>query len=379
MNATDTLLCALLRDSGAAPRALPPPEDAWHFVERARLHGVLPLVDERLASLPNRAAWPKEVLGPVHDAAIAAVVVEALQHQELVRVLGTLAQAGVAPILMKGAALAESHYPRPSLRPRSDADMLVPEAEVAAAEGAFAGLGYAREPGVAGAYVSYQACWTRHDSRGIAHRVDLHWKVNNAQVLARSLDYAELSAHAVTVPALGPHARALSPAYALLLACMHRAGHMADPHLYDGEDHAGGDWLIWLYDIHLLLSRMTGEESDRFVALAAAKRMKAVCLDALARTAECLGTEIPASVMAGLDAGRATEPSARLLDGKPFTRMLGDFGAIDGLGGRLRLLRELAFPSAEHMRRKFAGAAFRWLPWLYLRRAASGAWRLFSR
>jgi hypothetical protein len=338
----------------------------------------VPLLDERLSRRADRSAWPAEFLVACHEEAMAGVAAEMLQQRELMRVLEALAKAGVRPVLFKGAALAYSHYPRASLRPRNDADLLVPEAAVAAAGEALAALGYARKPGVTGELIAYQSCWTRADAHGPIYQVDLHWKVNNAQALASALDYEDLSAHCVAVAALGPYARAPEPAYALLLACMHRAGHMGDPHFAEEADHPGGDRLVWLYDMHLLLSRMSAAECDEFVALAARKRMRAVCRDALLRARACFDTPIPPSVAAGLDPHGDDEPSARLLDGRPALRMLGDFRAIEGMAGRARWLRELFFPPATYMRQKYPDASFAWLPWLYLRRALHGAWKLLS-
>jgi hypothetical protein len=376
MTATEVLLGSLLRDQSRCPGEVPPPGDPRQFLQAARLHGVTSLLDERLARLPNRSAWPAEILDACREAAIEGVAREVLQHRELLRVLEGFAMAGVEPLLLKGAVLAYTHYPRPALRPRGDTDLLVPDSCVAAAEGALGELGYARNPGVSGAYIAYQSSWTGRDGSGMSHHVDLHRRVNNAQVLARALDCAELAARAVRVEALGPHARAPAPAHALLLACMHRAGHMADPHQSAEAGHPGGDRLIWLYDMHLLVSRMAAAELDGFAELAVAKSMTAICRDALEHAARLIGTRIPDRVLARLAEGAAFEPSARLLDGRPASRMIGDFAAIEGAAGRARWLRELAFPSPAHMRRKYAGARFGWLPWLYARRAAGGLWRL---
>jgi hypothetical protein len=147
---------------------------------------------------------------------------------------------------------------------------------------------------------------------------------------------------------------------------------MGNAHHSGLADHPGGDWLIWLYDIHLLFTRMSAEERDEFVSLATEKRMKAVCRDALSRCASCFSTAIPAPVLDHLRPAGPVEPSARLLHRGPALRLLGDLAALEGLQARARWLRELVFPSPDYMRTKYKGAAIPWLPWLYLRRAADG-------
>jgi hypothetical protein len=49
-----------------------------------------------------------------------------------------------------------------------------------------------------------------------------------------------------------------------------------------------------------------------------------------------------------------------------------DFRALDGLRARLKFTRELLFPSEAYMRGKYPGSGSTAMPWLYLRRAASG-------
>lgn len=376
MTGIDALLCSLLREGGQWSGDVPAPADAERLIDVARRHGVLSLVDDCLAGLPGRNAWPAAIVARCHDAAIAGVVGEALQREELVRVLEAFAGAGIRPLLLKGGALAYSHYRQPYLRPRCDSDLLVPESSAAAAGDVLAGLGYARNHGISGTLIAYQSSWTCRDRWGAEHHVDLHWRVNNAQALAKALEYGELAAHAVPVEALGPFARTPSPRYALLFACLHRAGHMGDAHHSGLADHPGGDRLIWLYDIHLLFTRMSAEEREEFLSLATAKRMKAICRDALSRCASCFGTAIPASVLDRLEPAGPAEPTAILLHREPALRMLGDLAALGGLQARARWLRELVFPSPGYMRAKYEGAAFAWLPWLYLRRAAHGLWKV---
>ena len=51
-------------------------------------------------------------------------------RDEIARVLGSLADQGIVPVLIKGAPLAYTVYDDPSLRPRGDTDLLVRPEEV---------------------------------------------------------------------------------------------------------------------------------------------------------------------------------------------------------------------------------------------------------
>jgi hypothetical protein len=372
------LLCALLR--GEAPAWPADPPDVEVFLREARYHGVMPLLDAHFRTwVPAPQVedrWPDAIRRACRDDALLQSMRELVYRTELASVLAELAKAGIAPLILKGAALAHSHYPSPALRPRGDADLLIPESQLPPTAAVLDRLGYARGQGVTGALISYEANWSRDTAAGITHNLDVHWRINNSQILAKLLTYDELAARAASVPALGPHARALCPVHALLLACMHRAGHANAPYYSDGRAHLGGDRLIWLWDIHLLVTRMSDDELAEFVALATAKRLKAICLDALDACIERFATPVAPSVLAGLAHVGRTEPSARYLSGGRTRQMIGDFLALDGAVQRARWLKELAFPPAEYMRGKYPDAATHWLPVLYARRGLHGLWRL---
>lgn len=367
----EPLICAVLRhepcvwDDGGDPAL------AARFIRAAEFHGVLPLLDEEFRVRDDCGSWPKEILMACLTAALNRRNVEHAHRPEITRVLDALAADGVRPLVLKGGALAHSHYPDPALRPRHDTDLLIAADQREQTGSTLERLGYTQAPGVAGEFIMYQALWSRPDASGGHHYLDVHWRLNNAQVLAQVLGWPELAARSTPLPALGASARALAPVDALLLACIHRAGHAGETAQVGDIVRQGSDRLIWLYDIHLLAGRMSGAELDAFVELAAARQVRAICLDALQRCGACLGTQVPPRVLEALRRPGPAEPSAGLLRAGGGHRLAGDFLAIPGWRNRLHWLLELAFPSAEYMRWKYPGVAPRWLPFLYLRRAFS--------
>lgn len=197
----------------------------------------------------------------------------------------------------------------------------------------------------------------------------MHWAVTNSPVFASVLPFAEVLANAVAVPALGPHARALAPVDALLLACVHRVAH-----------HHDSDRLIWLVDVALLRDRMTPEEHRRFWELAAEGRVVAICSRAVELADEWMSR--PAQDRAGDWLTREQidryEPSRVFLD-RDITEggvMLANFRALSW-PDRLRRMWQLAFPPRSFMLETFQPRSRAALPWLYLYRAGRGIARLF--
>jgi len=373
------LVCSLLRGESKPYRAHHPDETAESFLRLARAHGVTPLLDERFSEGGLHDAWPASIRAACHDDALGRAMQELAARAELMRVLAAFSAAGVRPIILKGTALAYQVYPRPALRMRGDTDVLVPSGAAETAAAVLDGLGYLRGPYSNGEAVSCQATWSRTDTLGARHDLDVHWRPSNSQVLARELSYEDLATRAVAVPALGPDAWTLGAADTLLYACMHRAGHVNTTY-YSGEDVlVGGDRLIWFYDMHLLLRAMSVPELEEFAERAGQRQMRAICLDALQHTRERFGTEIPTFVLEALRVTGAAEPSARYLAGRRANQVVGDLVAATDWRFRLRWLREFCFPAADYMHAKYAEASVQWLPILYARRAAEGTRKLLSR
>jgi hypothetical protein len=378
MDRFETLICALLQGQANAPPAPVEPEGVARFLEVARSHGVLPLLNERFVTGAGHATWPSEIVAECRTEAVRQAMLELAHRRELPRVLGALADEGIKALVLKGGALAYTHYAAPALRPRSDTDLLIPPWRRLDVEKILPRLGYQRAWGQTGDFVSYQAAWSREDDLGATHWLDVHWRISNSQILANLLTYQELEARAAPLPPCGPRAYALAPVDALLFACIHRAGH-ANVACYVGDvAHRGGNRLIWLYDIHLLVCAMPERELDEFAALATAKRIRAICLDGLRRSEACFATPVPPRVLDVLGRIGAMEPSTRYLSGGGMRQMAGEFLALERWRDRARWVRETVFPSAAYVRQKYADSAGAWLPYLYARRAFGGLRKLTS-
>jgi hypothetical protein len=373
MQDTEALLCAMLRGENPAWPVAGDADLTAGFLERSLYHGVQPLFHYLVKSEQVAAqGWPQAVLEECHWQAIAWTMWE-LRHQVLLKqVLELLAGMGVQPVLFKGTALAYSLYPGPALRSRGDTDLIVSMVDRVRVAEALEGLGFTREAGVSGAFISYQATFTLTEASGSSHSLDLHWRINNSQLLARLFSYEELRSRAQALPELSPHAFAASPVDALLLACMHRSGHKQSPYYVDGVAHYSGDRLIWIYDIHLLARKLTQDEWTEFMSLATQKGLRAVCLEGLALAQTCFSTPIESAVIEGLARHGHPEPIAQYMESSAVRRRWLDFCAIDGWRGKRGFLTEYLFPPAGYMLQKYQDTGSTWLPWLYVRRMKDG-------
>ncbi len=358
----DNLICAVLR--GERPVWPGDEQDlASLFLARANHHGVVPLLNIHLAGVP----WPAAVGQACRNQARALAMWELRHQQVLAEMLVAAAAVGLVPILIKGTALAYSIYADPSLRSRADTDLLVPETSQQQAHALLVALGYRCVEGVP----SYQASYTMNADDGTRHTLDLHWKINNSELLSDLFHYDELRKHAEPLPKLCSQAIGASLMHALLLACMHRATHKQNPYHSNGTEHHDPDRMIWLYDVHLLSGRLSAADWQAFVAAASEKGLRAVCLEGMQRAAAVFGTLYPQDVIPSL-ASASGEAPERYLNASGLKQQWIDLQALGSLGAQVRWISAQLIPPAKYMRLKYADSRFQWLPWLYLRRAMGG-------
>jgi hypothetical protein len=365
----DELICILLRGE---PLSWPsgPPGLIEAFLERSRYHGADVLLNERIAAVRNA---PPAVVGELRRRSIAEASWEMRDSQVLSHVFDALAQQGVRALLFKGASLAYSTYPNSSSRMRSDADVVVESEARPLAGQCLASLGFVADLIAAEDFASYQRSYVLTTAGGGAHVIDLHWKINNSALLARRFEFDELAARSTPLPRLGAKATGVGTADALLLACMHRMTHEKNPYYVDGEAHYGGDRLIWLYDIHLLARSFSDHDWRLFTRLAREKGLCATCLDGLRQAQACFHSDYPDFALAALREGGSNEAITRYFRRGHLGQFFMDFAALDSPTVQMAYLRELVCPPGHYMREKYPDARFGWLPWLYLRRGASGA------
>jgi hypothetical protein len=339
-------LCAILRGESTA---MPSGDAGDRLLSEARAHRV----DRLVAWRTNR------IDGDLR----AEAMLDEIEVRELNRVLADLESRSVVPLVLKGAALAHTHYEESWLRPRLDSDLLIASSERDVVIDTLCGRGYTRPPFITGELVMYQMPFERVGAMGETHAIDVHWRLANPQMLASLPDYEELSSRAVTVHARGHSIRTPSPVDALLLACVHRAAH-----------HDLSDELLWLYDIHLVAQRFTIAEWEDFVRLSSRCQVRALCVDGLCAAQRCFQTPIAGDVLTQLtDSSQSIERSAVYLrkDLTRFDRLRADLRALS-YAQRVRLLAEHALPPADYIKHKYGSRRRVLLPLWYLRRVVDG-------
>ena len=359
MESADLILIGAITNPASLP-AVPSAE----VLEQIEEHRLGPLAWDAVMTAGYAERWPEPLRGTLRRGAAAQALVSELANTELRRVVDALGEAGIRAVLIKGAALAFTHYRRPHLRPRTDTDLVIDGAQRDAVAEILMALGYARSPAVDGVLVTQQFQWSRTLRAGVVHALDVHWRVFNPHAFANVLSVERVLARAVPVPALGPHALAPCSIDALVLACAHRAAH-----------HAGDTDALWDFDVHLLVSSLGGEEVRELQQAVAAADVRAIAAAGIASAASRFGTTVPPTLQAFL--ARAVdhrEPTAVFLDAgrRQVDVLLSDVGALRGWRARALLIWQHLVPPPRYVLEKYGRRSRAWLPWLYLRRLFGG-------
>jgi len=175
------------------------------------------------------------------------------------RIYRAFSNRGIDLIVLRGPALGLTLYSRPYLRPFADLDLLIEKEDITIAKKLLGDIGFGPLPGTLPAL--YFEKHHLHLSFKDPERntiVELHWALDHPYTLY-TMNYADLLAgeeeasfEGLTIPVLNPEDR-------LITLCLHLVKHCPFLHLLVKEDDLPtlllkGGWMLWLLDIHLLLT-----------------------------------------------------------------------------------------------------------------------------
>jgi hypothetical protein len=360
--------------AGRVGQLLCAPLDWPSLLALGEQHGVLGLLRCHLRGQGHWQRIPAQVRRSLdlwyHDARVMYVK----RTHQLARLLDAAASAGISPVVLKGAAVAPTVYPDPSLRVMADLDLLVPEGETPALLGALVHIGYIRQEFF---YTDdFNADRGYHQILEVpgdpTSRVELHWGLASrlerrnalsARALLRRTTWADV----VTLPnSIRRRARILAPAAQLV----HLATHAAT------EGHAFGR-LNWLADIAALVGSPLAPPWASVIGFARLARASAAVFIALALARSLLDAAVPARVLHQLRPGwlpltvleRTLHPTTLLAPTTLEQRGIVKYLVVDSPALTARLLCERFVPPSSILRTYYPPAAHSPLALIYLRHA----------
>jgi len=351
-------ICQALRGE-PSPWTDPDPDiGSEEFLQLCRYHGVQALVYQCMRERDEWRDWPQKVRLTLESSNKAGVAAELLRAHYLAGLLKHFEHLGIRSVLIKGEALAVTHYAVPGTRVRCDSDIFIPIHDIGLVKKAVrdAGLWI-----VSPVYKSHQFTVVRQGTDPRQFALDIHWRILNDPRFARTLSFDDVYECSTKVPGF-QDARALNAVDALLLACMHRFGNKSHDR----------DRLIWIYDIHLLVSGMTQQQKIEFAEKSVELTVQMPCFDGLSKSREFFGTDVPDGIMELLATDGKPATLARRVALSNLGLLVDDWKTLGNYKARLDLMRELFLPSAGSLMSKYGKDDPRWLPLLWLRQVFGG-------
>jgi len=378
MTLEETLICDMVRGEFTSCR-LSEDDCLEQLVKTAFRHNLHLILFDTLKKTSQWNRWPLFLRQRLKKEAATASVLDLIREQELRRVLMHLNEHGIQALLLKGVPIAYTLYQSPVLRPRGDTDLLIRDRDMPRLVPILRELGY-NDPDIKSDKPSYACLYRRWDLFGADHNLDVHWKINDAQLFAKTFTFDELWADAIEIRSLASCARGLGYSHGLLLACMHLFGHAHAPFYVDGSPVYAGDHLRWVYDIHLLCSALSVRQWSEFSTLASTKRIAKFCLEGLNAAREAFNAQIPDETMGALQtAARCENANLQMLKASGAAWFLANVRALPDWRQRIALIKQTALPPSTYIMEKYRTSNRLALPFFYVFRSINGVFKLFKR
>ena len=271
-----------------------------------------------------------------------------LLNNDTKNLLKLLADNRIPALLLKGTPISLLVYEKPYLRERCDTDMYIPQDTVEDTTRLLEDNGYTVHNLGQRTHASKQFQARIQSFQQYRSTFDIHYRLSNRVLFQTTLPFGECWREKQAIPALGPQAWALSNRDLLIHACIHRIAHGR------GIERKR---LLWLWDIQLLWRAMGDTQKHQFVEKALAKKIGALCADALIicgglfspwKSGEnriskrATSAEIQPWINE-LQKNQKTEPTASLINASKPRWALADLLALKGLTNKLQFTKELIF------------------------------------
>jgi len=255
-------------------------------------HSIKPLLHKKTQSLSN---LPAEFVKNLADSYNSTLARNMFLWSRLTSILEAFESAGVPVIVLKGIHLSEDYYLDLGLRPMVDIDLLVPKEDSQRAGEILAKLGYSIPPNYDATFaLKYRSHIPYVSDHRITHSVEVHWTLTQDIRFNMKLDDVWASAESYEID--GIPCKVMSHCRLLPYLCVHFTHHL---HYPLGSFRPK---LIWLYDIHLLISQGRFDWDD-IAKTSRADRTGTALYVTLYLTKELLKTNIPDSILDELRPG----------------------------------------------------------------------------
>ena len=323
--------------------------------------GVVGLIQQ---NIKNTTATP-ELIEQLNSYQNNYKILNNFVDNEATNVLKKLKKEQIDVVVLKGFSLAQQVYSEPSLRPKTDIDILIRVEDKDKIKNIFESLGYSNPRGWEPKAIINQFSYKKTLGKGINVYFDIHLKISNSKKIENILNYNELLKSANTTT--NKDINLINLPHALTHAVFHLLGHKASGDLVK---------LIWYYDIFLLIQNINEQKEQELINLISSTGLANLMTHTLTLTSQYF----PSDKLTLLTKKIAKLPFDSnydyLLDNTYGVKELWlTLKASNSLKERINVMRETMFPPPVEIYAKY-GKHTKWpLSMLYLRRIIMGGFK----
>ena len=358
----EKILSETKSDSSITP---PQIDDNTAFIRFLKSNGIACLLLDTLEYQDKTAMLPQIIIDQLKSFRRVASLNELCNKRQLQKTITLLGHNKIDCLILKGSALAYSLYTQPYFRTRGDSDILIRPQDKDTVDGLLVEGGYEKSIGVSGSLISHQNTYVITDNT-ISYYYDIHWKISNRNAFADLFDFDELNSNREKIAGLGENAYRLSNIDALLHAIVHYYGH------FPGDRER----LIWIYDLHLLCSRLDQSQWEIFVDKSTQKKLDPLVIKALLLSQATFNTPLPDQVLQNLRQSpvRLNKIEQQRLSATRWSRFAqfkSDWAALS-FAERCLLIKEYVLPPSEFILEQNRSNNRLLLPYFYVKRLLIG-------
>ena len=266
-----------------------------------------------------------------------------------------LKSAGVATLVVKGAAYGRAFYPDATLRRSTDHDILVAPECRKVAHDALCASGFKATSANVFQSICGQASY-RKKVLGKTAEIDLHWELGNNFALYQKFDFQTLVCSAVEVEFGSFRALRMDDSYCALHCALNYC-----------SDHPAQRSYLALLDLALITREFSQIQQQQLLALAVRTKTLAVLQFALIEAEKLFGIALLQAPLARLN---ADDPLLRALEGRfKSSELWWPITTPRPLAAKLKFLWFLALPPKAYMQARYSSKST--LLNLHLRRLMS--------
>ena len=284
-----------------------------------------------------------------------------IKAQEL---FSELSKNNINFLVFKGFAFTFLLYDNSHLRPYSDIDVIIDQADYEKTQSILLQLGYLLHPSRQGKFVSFQNSF--YDNNSPQAVIDLHWQINNRVEFHAHFPFHKLYEKCINIPFYNVDFKALGFIHAFILGCFHYQAHRPGD-----RNH------IWLYDLALMWFKMDGKEQKECIEESRLSQQSQIVLKTLKLIndtfANCLEIDFDLSeVNTESTDYYLKERKNKITDIR--TRLV----HIHGLGNKIKFISEYVFQKRDYVKRRYHLKSKIWVYFYYPRMWIEDFLKLFK-